>query len=165
MLKPRQMIPPLTLHAADGQTIRAWDFKQKKNLIITFLHEDCPRCEAFLRQLSAAAPRWKENEAVVLAAVLAQPSRALTDALNESVIVGVDPSGRAAIAFLGRDALAPNGLARPGVFLTDRYGELAASWEVTADHAFPAIAEIAATLERTEMSCDACSTPIWPAED
>jgi peroxiredoxin len=165
MLPLRQLIPPLTLHAADGRTVRAWDFKQKKNLVIAFLHHECPRCEEFLRQLSANASLWKENEAVVLAAVLAQPSRALTDSLSESVIVGVDPSGRAATAYLGKDALAPAGLAKLGVFQTDRYGELAAIWNVTSDHKFPNVAEIAASLELTEMSCDACTNPIWPVED
>jgi AhpC/TSA family protein len=165
MLQLHQLIPPLTIHAADGRTVRAWDFKQKKNLVIVFLHNDCPRCEEFLRQLSANASLWKENEAVVLAAVLAQPSRVLTDLLHESVIVGVDPSGRAAAAYLGKDALAPTGLANLGIFQTDRYGELAASWNVTSDHKFPIVADIAASLELTEMSCDACASPIWPAED
>lgn len=165
MLRLRQLIPPLTLHAPNGRTVCAWDFKQKKNLVVAFLHHECPRCEEFLRQLSANASLWKENEAVVLAAVLAQPSRALTDSLHESVIVGVDPSGRAAIAYLGKEALAPTGLATLGIFQTDRYGELAASWNVTSDHNFPNVADIAASLARTEMSCDACATPIWPVED
>ncbi len=165
MLPLRQLIPPLTLHASNGQTVRAWDFKQKKNLIIVFLHNECPRCEEFLRQLSANASLWKENEAVVLAAVLAQPSRVLIDSLHESVIVGVDSSGRAAIAYLGKHSLSPAGLAQLGVFQTDRYGELAAIWNVTSDHNFPDVADIAASLELTEMSCDACTTPIWPVED
>jgi len=165
MLQLRQLIPPLTLHASNGRTVRAWDFKQKKNLVIAFLHNECPRCEEFLRQLSANASLWKENEAVVLTAVLAQPSRARTDSLDESVIVGVDFSGRAAIAYLGKDSLSPAGLAQLGVFQTDRFGELAAIWNVTSDHKFPNVAEIAASLELTEMSCDACTTPIWPAED
>jgi peroxiredoxin len=164
MLQIRQMIPPLTLHASNGRTVRAWDFKQKKNLIIAFLHNDCPRCEEFFRQLSANASLWKENDAVVLAVALAQPSRALIDALNESVIVGVDHSGRAAIGYLGKEALAPTGLANLGVFQTDRYGELAAIWNVTRDHNFPNAADIVASLELTEMSCDACTTPIWPEE-
>jgi len=165
MLQLRQLIPPLTLHATNGRIVRAWDFKQKKNLVIAFLHPECPRCEEFLRQLSASALLWKENEAVVLAAVLAQPSRALADSSHESVIVGVDPSGRAAIAYLGKDALAPTGLTHLGIFQTDRYGELAASWIVTSDHNFPNVADIAASLVLTEMSCDACTTPIWPIED
>ena len=108
---------------------------------------------------------WKENEAVVLAAALAQLSRVLTDALHESVIVGVDPSGRAATAYLGKEALAPTGLATLGIFQTDRYGELAARWNVTSDHNFPKVEDIATSLELSEMSCDACGAPIWPAED
>ena len=165
MLQLRQLIPPLTLHATDGRTVRVWDFKQKKNLVIAFLHNECPSCEGFLRQLSANTSLWKENEAVVLAAVLAQPPRAVTDSLSELVIAGVDPSGRAATAYLGKDALAPTGLATLGIFQTDRYGELAATWNVTSDHNFPNVADIAASLALTEMSCDACTTPIWPVED
>jgi len=165
MLRTRQIIPPLTLHALNGKTICAWDFKQKKNLIIAFLHAGCVPCDDFLRQLAAESVVWKEGEAVVLAALLESPPRALADSLPDTLIVGVDASGRAANAYLGRDTLSPAGVARLGVFITDRYGELFAQWQVDATHDFPDIAAIRLWLERVEMACDECSVPLWERED
>jgi AhpC/TSA family len=165
MLRTREIIPPLTLHALDGRTVRAWDFKQKKNLVIVFLHAGCAECEEFLRQMAADRAAWKNSSAVVLVAVMHAPSRALADAMPENVIVGIDASGRGADAYLGRDTLAPAGEGRLGVFVTDRYGELQAQWEVGAMHDFPVIETIGAKLELIEMACDECSTPAWKPED
>ena len=36
MLTLRQLIPPLTARTAAGDTVRAWDYKQKRNLAIAF---------------------------------------------------------------------------------------------------------------------------------
>jgi hypothetical protein len=165
MLRAREIIPPLTLHALDGRTVRAWDFKQKKNLVIFVLHAGCTPCEDYLRRIAADSAVWKENGAVVLVALLGSPSRAATDFLPDNVIVGLDPSGRAANAYLGRDTLAPAGDARLGVFVTDRYGELIVQWEVAASHEFPALGKLRAHLERIEMVCDECSTPLWRVDE
>ncbi len=165
MLRTREIIPPLTLHSLDGRTVRAWDFKQKKNLIILFLHAGCALCEDYLRRIAADSAAWKENGAVVLVALLGFPSRAATDSLPDNVIVGLDPSGRAANAFLGRDTLAPAGNARLGAFVTDRYGELAMQWEITPSHEFPSVATLRTQLERIEMVCDECSTPLWRVDE
>jgi hypothetical protein len=165
MLRTREIIPPLTLHSLDGRTVRAWDFKQKKNLAIVFLHADCAACEDYLRQMAANAAAWKENDAVVLVAFLSSPSHTSTDFLPENIIAGLDPSGRAANAFLGRDILAPAGDARLGVFVTDRYGELAAQWEIARSHEFPPTATLTTHLERIEMACDECSTPLWRVDE
>ncbi|HEY4740488.1 MAG TPA: redoxin domain-containing protein [Candidatus Acidoferrales bacterium] len=165
MLRTREIIPPLTLHALDGRTVRAWDFKQKKNLIILFLDAGCVLCEDYLRRIAADAAAWKENGAVVLVALLGSPSRAVTDFLPDNIIVGLDPSGRAANAYLGRDTLAPAGDARLGVFVTDRYGELIAQWEIGTNHEFPSPGSLRAHLERIEMSCDECSTPLWRVDE
>ncbi|MGB8849700.1 MAG: redoxin domain-containing protein [Candidatus Acidiferrales bacterium] len=165
MLRTREIIPPLTLHALDGRTVRAWDFKQKKNLIILFLHAGCAACEEYLHQIAANAAAWKENGAVVLVALLGSPSRAATDFLPDNVIVGLDPSGHGANAFLGTDTLAPAGDARLGVFVTDRYGELAMQWEIAASHEFPPVATLRTQLERIEMACDECSTPLWRVDE
>ncbi|MGB8593825.1 MAG: hypothetical protein WA755_12100 [Candidatus Acidiferrales bacterium] len=165
MLRAREIIPPLTLHTFDGRTIRAWDFKQKKNLVIAFLHAGCAHCEQFLHELAASSAVWKQTDAIVLAAFLELLTRSLADLLPDNVIAGVDSSGHAANAYLGRDTLAPAGVTRLGVFLADRYGELFAQWEIAASHRFPALAEICSLLDRIEMSCDACSAPLSPLDD
>ena len=163
MLRNRQLVPPLTIHTPDGRTVRAWDYKQKKNLVIAFLDTDCGPCEEFLRALVANAAELREKEAVALVVFLEQPARRVTDSLPPGIIVGADMPGNSARAFLGEDAFASSGFVRGGVFVADRYGELFAQW-VIERHKFPAIAEILAALDHVEMACDECSTPLWAAE-
>lgn len=163
MLRNRQLVPPLTIHTPDGRTVHAWDYKQKKNLVIMFLDTDCGPCEEFLRALVASAAALREKEAVALVVFLDQPARRLTDSLPPGIIVGSDMPGNSARAFLGEDAFASRGFVRGGVFVTDRYGELFAQWTVER-HKFAAIAEILSALDHVEMACDECSTPLWAAE-
>ena len=163
MLRNRQLVPPLTLHTPDGRTVRAWDYKQKKNLVIAFLDTDCGPCEEFLRALVTNAAELRDKAAVALVVFLEQPARRVTDSLPPGIIVGADMPGNSARAFLGKDAFASRGFVRGGVFVTDRYGELFAQWTIDR-HKFPAIAEILAALDHVEMACDECSAPSWSAE-
>ncbi len=150
MLRNRQLIPPLTIHTPDGRTVRAWDYKQKRNLVIAFLDTDCAPCDEFLRTLVASAAALREKEAVALIVFLEQPARRLTDSLPSEIIVGADMPGNSARAFLGEDAFASRGFVRGGVFVTDRYGELFAQWTIDR-HKFPASAEI---LSRARLCRD-----------
>ncbi len=152
MLPVKQLIPPLTLHVADGRSVHAWDFKQKKNLVIAFLDVDCERCGEFLRRLGESAGELRAKESVALVAFLEAPSLATTDGLPPEIIAGSDVPGRAVRAFLGEDALSPRGLGRRGVFVTDRYGELAAQW-ISEDHELPVVGEIFACLSHLESIC------------
>lgn len=152
MLPVKQTIPPLTLHVSDGRTVHAWDFKQKKNLVIAFLDADCEPCSEFLQRLKGKASELRAKESVMLVVYLETPLHAVADELPAEIIVGSDVSGRGARAFLGDDALSSLGLGRRGVFVTDRYGELAAQW-IPKDHEFPAVGEIFACLSHLESIC------------
>jgi peroxiredoxin len=163
VLRIRQLIPPLSIHTPDGRTVRAWDYKQKKNLVIAFLDLDCSPCAEFLRGIAARAAELREREAVALAVFLEQPSQRITDGLPAQIIVGSDMPGRASQAFLGEDAFSARGLVRASVFVTDRYGELAAQWPIDR-HKFPEFAEILSALDYVQMACDACATPLWQVE-
>jgi AhpC/TSA family len=163
MLRTRQIIPALNLHTPDGRTVRAWDFKQKKNLVIVFLDLECAPCEEFFRALAARAGELREKEAVALGAFLSPLPERLSHSLPEEIIAGADISGRGASAYLGDDAFASRGLARTGVFVVDRYGELFAQW-VSPGHKFPTPEEILSWLDHIGMACDECSVPQWPAD-
>jgi hypothetical protein len=163
VLSVRQVVPPLTIHTTDGRTVRAWDYKQKKNLVIAFLDTDCAPCEAFLQALASSAEALRERDAVALVVFLEQPARGLTDSLPAGIIVGSDMPGNSARAFLGNDAFASRGFVRGGVFITDRYGELFAQWSIDR-HKFPAVKKILGALDHVQMACDECSTPLWTAE-
>lgn len=140
------------MHTTDGRTVRAWDFKQKKNLVIVFLDANCGPCEDFLRQLAQWTPDLAAREAIAFAVFLELPPLGFAESMPREVIVGVDVSGRSARAFLGEDAVSPGSRRGRGVFVTDRYGELSAQW-IVAQHEFPAVEEIFTTLRGIEIAC------------
>jgi hypothetical protein len=148
----RQLIPPVTARAAEGAVVRAWDYKQKRNLVIAFLHADCARCEAWLAQLAARAADLSEREAVVLIIYAEAPPRVSVN-FPAPLIVASDVTGHSQRAFLGRDTFSPAGLDRAGVFVTDRYGELYAQWVERDADELPAPREILSTLWQIEVAC------------
>ena len=163
MLRKGQLIPPLSIHTPGGRTVRAWDYKQKKNLVIAFLDANCAPCEEFLRTLASSSAVLHESESIALIVFIEPPSRCLTDSLPTEIIVGSDIPGRSARAFLGDDAFAAPGFLRGAIFVTDRYGELSAQWPIER-HKFPPLAEILIALDYVQMACDSCSVPTWPAD-
>ena len=163
VLHIRQLIPPLTIHTPAGRTVRAWDYKQRKNLVIAFLDTDCAPCESFLQALASSAASLNEKDAVALVVFLEQPARRFTDSLPAGITVGSDIPGNSARAFLGEDAFGSHGFVCGGVFVTDRYGELLAQWTIER-HKFPPIAATLTALDHAQMACEECSTPLWAPE-
>lgn len=164
MLRTRQLIPPLTLRDLQGHETRAWDFKQKKNLVIAFLHMDCAACERFLRILIEHARELQGQEAVVLLALPQQPSSPLVATLPPGIIAGVDAGSRGARAFLDGGAQSAGAGGGLGLFVTDRYGEVSARWPVT-EHQFPGIDEVLSALNSVQIACEECYVPHWPVEE
>lgn len=164
MPRVRQLIPPLTLLTPDGKTIHAWDFKQKRNIVIGFLDAGCPLCEAFVRALSGHSAELREKEATGLLAFPEGSSMSMSVPSPPEIIVGSDIGNQSIQRFLGEDALSPLGLARRAVFVTDRYGEIAGRW-IIEGHDFPTIEQILSSLNQVEIACEECEVPFWPAEE
>ena len=164
MLHVRQLIPPLKLRTPQGRTVHAWDFKQKRNLVIAFLDVSCPMCEGFVQTLASHAADLREKEAVALLVFAEIPSPSLRDSLAPEIISGSDIGCHGIRIFLGEDAVSERGLSRRVVFVTDRYGEISARWVVGA-HEFPKIDEILSSLDLVEIACEECSVPHWPVDD
>ncbi len=162
MLKIRQLIPPLTARTPGGQTVRAWDYKQRKNVFIAFLHAACPRCEQFLRKLAARAAELREREAVALV-IYPEPPPAW-ESLPREIIVAADMSGRSQRAYLTEDAFGPAGQKLVGGFVVDRYGELYAQWVGTEEGSLPGLGEVLDWLGQIQVACDECGVSHWPVE-
>ena len=160
MLTLRQLIPPLTARTAAGEIVRAWDYKQKKSLLIAFLHGDCSQCQSFATRLASRAADLLELDSVALVIFLQAPPGRIAAA--PPVILASETTGRAAQEYLGTDAFGPLGLARVGLFVADRYGELFAQWEARDADGLPALADALKWLAHTQMGCEECSTPHWP---
>ncbi len=159
MLRLRQLIPPLTARGGNGQTIRAWDYKQKTNLLIAFLHGECPVCESFAGRVASKSSELAESEAVALLIAVNQPRWSLGP--KPGVVTACDTTGRAARDYLGPDALGTAGLSRVGVFVADRYGELFAQWGAREADGLPPVAEVFKWLRYTQIVCEECTIPLW----
>jgi peroxiredoxin len=148
----RQVIPPLTARTADGEIVRAWDYKQKRPLVIAFLHADCSRCDGWLAELAARPADLTERDAVALVIYPELPPRK-TETLPSPLIAGSDVAGNSQFAFLGSEAFGPAGLDRVGVFVTDRYGDLYGQWLGRDAGELPLPEEILGTLSVIQMIC------------
>lgn len=162
VLKLRQLIPPLTARTPDGRTVQAWDYKQKKCLVIVFLHAGCRRCVDFLGRLADRAVDLREREAVAL--VIYSEAPPLGGNFPAAVGVAWDVSGKSQREFLGEEAFGPAGQEQVGVFVADRYGELRAQWSGKHEDALPQIGAVLQWLSQIQMECEECFPPEWKPE-
>jgi hypothetical protein len=164
MLQRRQMIPPLTARTAAGQIVRAWDFKQKRNLAVVFLHAGCARCDAYLARLAGAAADFAAQEAVALVIFPEAVPAAWAERLKPPILAAADMSGRSQRAWLSDDCFSTAGLARVGAFVADRYGELFACWSATEADGLSGAREIVGWLSQIQVACEECGVSHWPVE-
>jgi len=164
VLKTRQLIPSLTARTPGGQTVRAWDYKQKKNLVIAFLRAGCRPCEDFLRKLAARAAELAEQEAVALVLFAEAPPTLETPTLPSQIVVAADMGGRSQRAYLGDSVFGPAGQQVVGVFVADRYGELYAQWVVREEDGLPGVGEVLEWLRQIQVACEECGVSSAAAE-
>ncbi len=164
MLPLREVIPPLTARALDGRTVQTAGYKQKRNLVLAFLHAHCSRCEDFLRRLAARAAELAEQEAAALVLYSELPAGSLSQNLPPHLVLTTDLTGRSPRVYLGQEAFGPAGQQRLGVFVTDRYGELFAQWVGSDEDALPGTEDVVSWLRRIEVACEECGAYHWLAE-
>ena len=164
MLRKGTLIPPLTIRNSHGPLVSAWDYKQKRNLIIAFLDEGCSTCERFVKSLIAYAEDFRQREAVALLVFPQEPGSAECSALPAEIIAGTDVDGSGIQRYLGENALSTRGQVRKGIFITDRYGELYDLWWIEG-HGFPTIEQILSSLDAIELICDECGAPYEPLDE
>ncbi len=152
MLHIRQQIPPLTARTPDGRVLHAWDYRQKKNLVIAFLHTGCRRCEAYRQTFMAQASELTDQQAAMLIVLLETPPNLPTGDLPPQVIVAIDASGRSHATFLGPEAWGSSGQQLLGVFVADRYGELYAQWILGDEDALPGAGLVLEGLRQIQVA-------------
>ena len=164
MLPLHEVIPPLTTRALGGRTVQTADYKQKRNLVLAFLHAHCSRCEDFLRRLAARAAEFAEQEAAVLVIYSELPPGSLSQNLPPHLVLTTDLTGRSQRVYLGQEVFGPAGQQRLGVFITDRYGELFAQWVGFDENALPGTEDLVSWLRQIEMACEECGVSYWLTE-
>lgn len=164
MLKPRQMIPAVMARGMDGCAVRAWDYKQKKNVVVVFLRAEEFESRAYVDRLAGAAEELQEKQAQVLVVFDVRPGEEMGIGLPEGILLASDVSGRAQQAYLGEDVFGPRGLGSVGVFVADRFGELSTCWVKARAAELPGVREVLSVLQQIELACEECGPPHWPAD-
>jgi len=152
ILPLRHVIPPVTARTSQGTAVRAWDYKQKRNLVIAFLHTDCVHCADWLKNLAAHAEILAEHLATTLI-IWSEIPPVSALALPAHFVAATDAPGNSQRAFLGKDVFGPRGLDRVGIFVTDRYGELYAQWTARDAADLPGPKEIVSILWQIQNTC------------
>ena len=145
------------LPAADGRTVRLWDYRLRRNLVLFFHHgAGCPRCRGELTRFARHYPHCRERDAEVLAI---GPDRtdvaaALAADLGLPFPLLSDPAGRVADR---------QGMSRPAVVVASRVEEIWAAWAPSDELELPSQEEIVGWLEFVVLQChNGCGRPEWP---
>jgi peroxiredoxin len=149
ILRRGRVVPTFTLPDTAGAPVRRTTYRDKKNLVLVFLpsaEDDGAR--AYLRALAQGYEALRAETGEVLA-ILRGDRAALAEARRELALpypLLHDADGAATARFLPP-------MARAGVFVTDRYGELYFAAPAADTTSLPPIAELQAWLEAIDRQC------------
>lgn len=144
VLEAGAVVPDVRLVDPAGGEVALSSFRQRRALVLAFLHDACDACRRYARDLAAAEPEIGWAGGVVRAVTDRDPDPSLPALL--------DPGGRA------RGRLLATG--EPAVLVIDRYGAAWAAWPAP-DHAFPEPAEVAASVRHEAFQCPECGVSTW----
>ncbi|HEY8459480.1 MAG TPA: redoxin domain-containing protein [Blastocatellia bacterium] len=160
-LNPGQIIPAFSLTAANRrERIGPWNYKQRRNLAIFFIHSaECRMCVELLRAVAANYGEYQrlEAEALAIAPDEIDRLRRLAQELNLPFPVLADEEGKIRARYL-----TPSGQPEAAVVVTDRWGEIFARNFAGREHDLPSEAGIREWLEFIELQCEECFPSEWP---
>jgi len=160
-LKPGQIIPAFSLTAANRrEQIGPWDYKQRRNLAIFFLHSaECHKCGELLREMAANYCEYQrlETEALAIAPDEIDRLRRLARELDLPFPVLADDEGKVRDRYLKSSRQS-----EAAVVVVDRWGAIFACQVSGHGHDLPAEAGIREWLEFIELQCEECFPSEWP---
>lgn len=164
ILKKEGLVPTFVLPETSGGKIDTVYFKQRKNLVLVFLHShSCEFCKRIVRAFRFFTSRYKEENAEVffILAEKLEDARGFKDNLNLPFKVLVDERGSILTKFVG--ALVEEDKPLVAVFVIDRYGALVDQWFSSREEVFPNQEQFLASLNQVEIECPECGIYEWPA--
>lgn len=157
-----QPLPLFMLPNSNGRQVRLWDFKQRRPVVLLFIHgRHCAQCLQEVRALGAR----REDLAELRAAVLVVAPDAVERLAELRAELGVpftllsDADGAVAARYLRGEA---DSMTLVGLFVADRYGEcgLAATAAEAGD--LPRVEAVLAELAHADENTCSCLVPAWP---
>jgi peroxiredoxin len=160
-LKPGQIIPAFSLTAANRrERIGPWNYKQRRNLAIFFLHSaECQKCGELLPEMAANYGEYQrlETEALAIASDEIDRLSRLARELALPFPVLADDGGKVRDRYLK-----PARESEAAVVVVDRWGAIFACQVSGREHDLPAEAGIREWLEFIELQCEECFPSEWP---
>ncbi len=159
------LIPTFTLTEASGQVVDTSRYKQRKNLVLVFLHgSDCEFCQRVARAFQFFASRYREENAEVL---LILPER-LGDArrFKENLDLPFKVLADEAVSTLAKyvEAAAEENEPLVAVIVTDRFGALIDQWFSARESSFPDVPRFLTSLNQAEIECPECGIHEWSSQ-
>lgn len=162
--RARDPLPLFTLPNTHGRDVRLWDFKQRRPIVLLFIHgPQCTRCREALAALATRANDLNDLHAAVL--VIAHDSMDRLARLREDMRLPFtflsDADGSVAARYIPA-RMRTDGSRATALFVADRYGEcgLAATAAEATD--LPDAAAILAEIAHGDEDTCACLVPAWP---
>lgn len=146
------------LRSTTGAEVRLSDYRGRSNLVLIFGTLPAQR-SVLIGDVAAQYQRLREEQAevfLIIPAMIEEPGRLVQ--LPFPLLVD---SGRQLYTEYG---LQPNSDPISGIFIADRFGELAASY-VGSETANATCASILKWLVFINSQCPECEPPEWPLED
>jgi peroxiredoxin len=128
------------LPTPEGRTVRFSDFRGRRNLVVLL------GATRLLSDLATRSSELSYEEAQVLV-VSPRP-------VESPFLVLLDPEKKV------HDALGASESA-PAVYITDRYGEIYATYRVSEGQQLPTADEVLRWLEFINSQCPECEAPVW----
>ena len=150
-LREGRVIPGVSFtDPRSGATVDLWGFRQRRALVLVFLHDRCAACRAFARELGTIADDLDWAGALARAV--------LSDREDLPIPALLDPGQTGTRRLLGENA------DLPVIVIVDRYGAAMVSYPA-AGHRFPTAQEVAASVVHLAIQCPECGVSQWPAPD
>ncbi len=156
-----QLIRDFELTSTDGRKISVSDYRGRANLVFVFV-DGRPRSLAFLTGVAKGYDKIQEEQAEVLAVLQGTTEKAARVKLDEARAkfpVLVDRDGRIHRLMGVQDR---RGQPEMAVYITDRFGEVFATFRESGKQAMPGVQEILGWLAFVNSQCPECSPPEWP---
>jgi peroxiredoxin len=157
-----QPLPLFTLPNSCGRLVRLWDFKQRRPVVLLFIHG--AQCQHCLQAMHALAER-RDDLAELRAAVLIvapDPTERLAEhrtQLGLPFTLLSDASRAVAELYLRGEAESAE---RTGLFVADQYGECSLAAVAAEACDLPSACAVLAELAHASQSACSCLVPAWP---
>ncbi len=163
-----ELLPLFTLPNTCGQSVRLWDFKQRRPVVVLVIHgADCAVCQRALAALAARQAELAETHSAVLVIAPDGVERlgALRAALDLPFTLLSDPRGEV-IARYAPGPRTPHGRSSVALYVADCYGECGLASRADEADALVSPDDVLAELALGEQGACSCLVPAWadPAE-